>query len=131
MKYEDYLAHFNPNHDPQTGQFSSSKTSNPSTITRQEYENGNRKKKVKNAVRIARNAMRIVKGVAAATVGIAITGAVIKAYTPMMKSLFKTSMSSIRHSEEQVAKAREKVANILGSEFGSMTMDDLSKIDLY
>lgn len=57
MKYEDYLIHFNPNHDPKTGQFAKSRngsgsiTSSKKSDKKQESKASKAAKKLKEAIR--------------------------------------------------------------------------------
>lgn len=119
------LAHFNPNHDPKTGKFA--KTNNTSSVD----DKTDRKKKIIKTLDAARDTIMLVKSIIGIALGVAFTATVAKAMSPILKEILGQSINNINRSHRQVEQTREKVERILGSGLGNMTLDDLSKLDLY
>ena len=124
------LAHFNPNHDPKTGKFA--KTNNaPSVDYKTTNNKTDHKKKIIKTLDAARDTIILVKSIIGIAIGVAFTATVVKAMSPILKEILGQSINNINRNHRQVEQTREKVERILGSGLGNMTLDDLSKLDLY
>ena len=124
MKYEDYLAHFNPNHDPKNGQFASS-NSNHEVVSKSK-----KKTEMIKTLRAARDTILVFKSVLGITVGVATTVAILKAASPAMKELLSSSVGSINRTHQQFTEAQARVAQMLADDIGNMTTKELKLLGL-
>ena len=121
MNYKDYLVHVNPNHD-KLGRFSKSSSGGASSsVSVNKSIDTKKKRKSDSSIRGGvRTGMYVAGTIASVMTVVHSLGLDIKAVNAIRRSMAKT-----------VSKGITMTTNTLNSGLGGMTMNDLTKMDLY